>query len=273
MSIRLIVISLCVLIMGGGTWAQQDPFGVPDTVRLGSAQVQPYSSFSIPIYLYNDEPLMGITIPLAITPDAENLTVDSVVFNLDRFANCQYLNALIDTTSASILLGIIPSLDSTVLFLEPGQELLADIYISYGSLPGGSIDTVVSRDLLPFNALKFVGENITPFEPSFVVGIIELEPTAVLQDDEMKNNHFDFDAFPNPFNSELNIAFVLPSRSLYRLTIYNILGQKVIEQASYGHEGVNRLAELFPSGLSSGIYLISLEINNVIYTRKATLMK
>ncbi len=79
--------------------------------------------------------------------------------------------------------------------------------------------------------------------------------------------------YPNPFNPTTNIKFTLPESGVYKLTIYNILGQKVAtlfnKELSAGVHSVMFDA----SDLSSGVYLYNLSGKKFNKTRKMLLLK
>jgi len=83
---------------------------------------------------------------------------------------------------------------------------------------------------------------------------------------------------PNPFNPETKISYHLPRACQVRLTIYNVLGQKV-KTLFDGHQAAG-LQTLFWDGrgdngvqLSSGIYFYRLQADSFQETKKMTLMK
>ncbi len=79
--------------------------------------------------------------------------------------------------------------------------------------------------------------------------------------------------FPNPFNPTTVIRYSLPSASDVKLTVYNLLGEKVAtlvdERKSAGSYNIAFNA----SNLSSGIYFYSLRAGNFLCTRKMVLLK
>lgn len=79
--------------------------------------------------------------------------------------------------------------------------------------------------------------------------------------------------YPNPFNPTTIIKFAVPKAGYYHLNVYNILGQKMMTlvegqlQAGYHNsifDGAN---------LASGIYIYSLEGENINLSRKMLLIK
>jgi hypothetical protein len=69
--------------------------------------------------------------------------------------------------------------------------------------------------------------------------------------------------YPNPFNPTTTISYYLPFESIVKLTIYNIIGEKVKELISgIGNEG-NYSIVFNAMGLSSGVYFYTLEANSI----------
>jgi hypothetical protein len=79
--------------------------------------------------------------------------------------------------------------------------------------------------------------------------------------------------YPNPFNPSTKITFALAKAGMARLTVYNILGQKVATPferfASAGFHDVSWNA----AGLTTGVYFYRLESGNDIAVRKMMLVK
>lgn len=84
--------------------------------------------------------------------------------------------------------------------------------------------------------------------------------------------------YPNPFNPETTIAFELPTQSVVRLSVYNLLGQRVAlllnerrDAGSYvvswnGRDDAGRQ-------LGSGIYIVRLAANGRSLAQRVTLLK
>ncbi len=98
-------------------------------------------------------------------------------------------------------------------------------------------------------------------------------PTAV-EDSELKGINFVLSQnYPNPFNPSTTISFNIMTKGNYKLTVYNMLGQKVKTlvngELSSGYQKVTLNANNFPSG----IYFYTLSGENVQITRKMILLK
>lgn len=79
--------------------------------------------------------------------------------------------------------------------------------------------------------------------------------------------------FPNPFNPETNIEFVLPEASMVTLKVYDILGKEVAELINDNIDAGMHRAIFNASDLPSGIYIYSLEAGRIREIRKMMLIK
>lgn len=79
--------------------------------------------------------------------------------------------------------------------------------------------------------------------------------------------------YPNPFNPETSVRFDLPEAADVRLDVFTITGQHVATLAdefrTAGHHHINFDA----SRLSSGVYVYRLKTDQIVMTRKMTLVK
>jgi len=72
--------------------------------------------------------------------------------------------------------------------------------------------------------------------------------------------------YPNPFNSETNIKFELFEESFVQLSLYNVLGEKLLNlYEGIVNKGTNELSFNF-NNLNSGVYFISIEIKSTVKT-------
>ncbi len=78
--------------------------------------------------------------------------------------------------------------------------------------------------------------------------------------------------YPNPFNPTTTISFVLPRKSDYRLSIYNIAGRKVTQIIGKGCVGANQV--IWDAGeMASGVYLYKLTAGDHTASRKMVLLR
>ncbi|MFZ1518314.1 MAG: T9SS type A sorting domain-containing protein [Ignavibacteriaceae bacterium] len=79
--------------------------------------------------------------------------------------------------------------------------------------------------------------------------------------------------FPNPFNPTTTIKFAIPEVSNVKLTIYNALGQRVVELVNSTLEAGSYSFNWDASNVASGLYFYELNTNNFSSVKKMTLMK
>jgi hypothetical protein len=87
-----------------------------------------------------------------------------------------------------------------------------------------------------------------------------------------------FQNYPNPFNPTTTIKFAITRRTHVRLTIYNVLGNKIIilinrEMLAGTHEIIWNAKDAEGIDVSSGLYVCRLEADGYIQTRKILLMR
>ncbi len=79
--------------------------------------------------------------------------------------------------------------------------------------------------------------------------------------------------YPNPFNPTTNINFTLPKNSNVRLSVYNLLGQKVATLMDKPLTAGQYHVTFNGSDLPSGVYFYTLRAGNFVATKKMILMK
>lgn len=79
--------------------------------------------------------------------------------------------------------------------------------------------------------------------------------------------------YPNPFNPLTNISFSLPERSIVELTVYNILGQKVVTLKNEVMEAGSYSVQFDATQLPSGVYVYRLTSGGFTSSKKMLLIK
>ncbi|HBX67606.1 MAG TPA: hypothetical protein DEG32_16150 [Balneolaceae bacterium] len=79
--------------------------------------------------------------------------------------------------------------------------------------------------------------------------------------------------YPNPFNPTTNISYELKNAVDVTLSVYNVLGQKVVTLVSGMKTAGSHSATFDASGLSSGVYFYQLRAGEVTFTQKMLLSK
>lgn len=79
--------------------------------------------------------------------------------------------------------------------------------------------------------------------------------------------------YPNPFNPVTTINFTLPAATNVKLTLYNLLGEKIKTLVDeYRDEGVHSL-NINANDLQSGLYIYKIEAGSFVQERKMMLLK
>jgi hypothetical protein len=78
---------------------------------------------------------------------------------------------------------------------------------------------------------------------------------------------------PNPFNPVVMVSYSLPTTQKVKVNVFNIQGQLIATLVN-GTKGAGRHSVVWNAkGLSSGLYIVTLESNGKRDSRKVTLMK
>ena len=78
---------------------------------------------------------------------------------------------------------------------------------------------------------------------------------------------------PNPFNSELNLRFVINTNNNIEVDVFDILGRRVAEIINAGNQQGEKTLNWSPSGISSGVYFIRAKTDNLQKIQKVILVK
>jgi len=95
-----------------------------------------------------------------------------------------------------------------------------------------------------------------------------------LEDSQIPTEYSMSEAWPNPFNPATVVKIGLPENGNLKVTVFNLLGQKVADLANSTYPAGYHNLHFNGNGLSSGIYFIHTEVENqFIQTRKIMLMQ
>jgi len=79
--------------------------------------------------------------------------------------------------------------------------------------------------------------------------------------------------FPNPFNASTTIRYALPTAALVRMAIYDLAGRVVTNLVDAYHEAGEFSVTWETGERASGIYLVRLESDDAVVTKKIVLQK
>jgi len=203
-----------------------------------------------------------------------HFTIDT----LEKYKNPLYMDLLVD--------------DGAVIYLN-------GVKLSRSNMPSDSITatTLAKMDITGSNEYQFfgrlysvdgllAGENVVAVEVhqssgdsddlSFDLGL-EATPNEVTDISVSPQNlpqEFSLaEPYPNPFNPTTVIGYNVPEFSKVRLSIYNVLGQKVSELVNRESPAGKYEIEWNAENLGSGVYIVVLRTNTKIMTKKITLIK
>ena len=79
--------------------------------------------------------------------------------------------------------------------------------------------------------------------------------------------------YPNPFNPSTVIKFALPQDSKVNLTVFNILGEEIVELVNQEMKGGYHQIEFDASRYASGVYLYSITAGDFFETKKMVILR
>ena len=103
---------------------------------------------------------------------------------------------------------------------------------------------------------------------------IGTQSTMLSSEKEIVANEFALHQnYPNPFNPETTIKFSIPNTQDVNLSVYNMLGQKVVTLFSGELQGGSHIAKWHAGDIASGVYIYKLTSSNKTITQKMLLLK
>jgi hypothetical protein len=97
---------------------------------------------------------------------------------------------------------------------------------------------------------------------------------SLIDDEKFKPSTFKLEQnYPNPFNPSTTIKYSIPENSFVNLSVYNMLGQKVIELVNEMMSAGEYQIEFNSAELSSGVYIAKLISGDYTHLIKMILAK
>ncbi|MGB5530866.1 MAG: M20/M25/M40 family metallo-hydrolase [Ignavibacteriaceae bacterium] len=90
---------------------------------------------------------------------------------------------------------------------------------------------------------------------------------------EVPTSYSLYQNYPNPFNPSTTITYLLPEAAFVKLSIYNMLGEKIITLVNSQQMAGRYEVNFSGSNLSSGVYVYRIETANFTDSKKLVLMK
>ncbi|MBS30695.1 MAG: hypothetical protein CMG39_05995 [Candidatus Marinimicrobia bacterium] len=216
----------------------------------------------------------------SILPNTYNsIDSNSGSFNIQFFTN-ENINILLQENSRKSMSFNFDLVSDILKINSNKNNINYDIKLSY------NIENLTNNDI---SFAKIIDNEIIPI-PSFVENyklvayVSEFESYVVIQldnsnfEDEIPSDINIISCYPNPFNPSTTIRFTLDSSNDFNIKIFNLSGQEVFTKNNipsnlglneYTWNGMNDKG----NSLTSGIYFITIEIDNRILMEKVTLLK
>ncbi len=267
-------------------------------------------SYELQIYISNDSKLSGISLPFEISStDGATWTLDNVS---TTFAPAIPDGGLFVTgvTGSRWMAG--PHADGSCWDLTgtlisdglaPAQFLMGGAALSAGMVSGplehmlsvhfsvGGVGPADDPKTLVIDSAKYppagdfvfqpeTGGTVLPeFSGQVSYSVSYYPPTDADDANPGMSYSFDLDQnHPNPFNPATTVEYSLARKSHVNISVYNILGQKVItlvdgEQEAGPHHAVWEGRDGNGSQVASGIYFYKMVAGDYVQTRKMALMR
>ena len=138
---------------------------------------------------------------------------------------------------------------------------IALCYSSYAQITGKLID--VNGNALSGLQLKLI------IEPNHVYnsisasdGSFSFNNVSKVNEEKLPTGYSISENFPNPFNPKTRIFITLPNYGRVKVSIYNVLGQKVLEDINRYFNAGTGYIDLELNGLSNGIYFANISLDD-----------
>ena len=154
---KKIVLTFALLLIPMIASAQVDGFGKPDTLFAELSKID-NQNWSITISITNDEPIVGLAVPLKMTAGPNRIVADSAIYTGGRIENFAFKNYRPDTTIQCVTLGMVANLGPTHNFLAAGNGRLVTIFVS--SLDDKTIEKLIvdTTTTSPNNSLMVMAD-------------------------------------------------------------------------------------------------------------------
>ncbi|NOY88453.1 MAG: T9SS type A sorting domain-containing protein, partial [FCB group bacterium] len=233
----------------------------------------------VPLEITNSMEVAALDIPLHFS---DGVTLEKVDFDNTRVSYFDGKFANINNEKHTVIIGLFPQLSSVKKDnLAPGTGVIARLVFKVNDPAVTDISIKPIELKNPDHTLTFIHEdktkmanhevdyldNITPDLENISVSLSSVSGEGVPESYALYQN------YPNPFNPSTQISFDLPVTSYVNLTIYNVLGQKVITLIDKNMDAGRHEVEWDASNNSSGIYFYRISAENFSQTKKMLMLK
>jgi len=152
------------------------------------------------------------------------------------------------------------------------NEVLNDMFNADNLDTLGIVNLAIQHNLLTdFTALLALEPNDTLhfMENPFDEGGL----TAIEEDSQTDSDSLSVEVYPNPFNNQVKVKLVLNEPSNINISIYNILGQKVIDiernkNAKNSYSFIWNGKNSFGMSVATGLYILRIDVTGIASNKK-----
>jgi hypothetical protein len=262
----ILTVIMIVLVAPSLMAASMNSFGAAKAVAISDGLIE------VPLVVTNQTDLAALDIPLTFS---EGVTLKEVDFTNTRVDYFDLKVANIDNEKHRVLIGLLPQIssnDKADLAAGTGSIAMLRFEVTDHSIDELTISTETIE--APYHSLAFVyHENAqiqmeTPEFETITISLANLNLGPQLPEEFSLSQNY-----PNPFNPTTYIDYALPKAANVNLTIYNVLGQKVVTLVDAYQEAGIQKAEFDASNNASGIYFYRLSAGDFTETKKMMLLK
>ncbi|MBO6585002.1 MAG: T9SS type A sorting domain-containing protein [Gracilimonas sp.] len=123
------------------------------------------------------------------------------------------------------------------------------------------------------NQESICASGITSFSDFTIVERPQQNTNVSTEDENLPHSFTLKNAYPNPFNPTTTISYSIPEAGDVRLTVYNLVGQKISTLVNERQSAGSYQIDFDAGQLSSGIYFYRLEAGGQVRVKKMTLLK
>lgn len=263
--LQLTLVVMFVLLAPTLIFAGANKFG------MAAAKVTANNTVVVPLEISNSVELAALDIPLRYS---EGVTLKEVTFEGTRVDYFDFKVANINKEDRTVVIGLLPQFTPEHKpELAVGEGAIANLVFEVNDESAKEITLEAIELSNPSHTLTFVhhgdeGE-ILLTSPEFTGTSVSLSNTA----GDLPDSYTLMQNYPNPFNPSTQISFSLPEAAQVNLSVYNVLGQKVMDLVDGHMEAGTHNFEFDGSSLSSGMYFYRITTDNFSETKKMVMLK
>jgi parallel beta-helix repeat protein len=159
------------------------------------------------------------------------------------------------------------------MLADPDNQVFADTSTSNYHLLQNAQAVDVGTSLVSSVVTVDLDDVSRPQGSGYDIGCYEFSSTTGITEENIPEKFQLFQNYPNPFNPETIISWQSPMAGRNILKVFNILGNEVATLIDKEMPSGKYEIRFNGSGLTSGIYLVRLQVDSFVQTKKMSLIK